>query len=333
MDSILSTSEYLLPALPELWFGFVLVAFGGYLLLDGFDFGLGMLYHTATASERATLRAAFGPIWKANEVWLVLFGTVLFAGFPRVYAQLLSTHYLLVFALLFALSMRGLGSKLRGESTHAKWTPFWDRAFVAGSLFSPFLLGMLAGSWALGAESPLTPGPIFVGLTLMVLSLMLGASFLAVKTEGALQQRMATRSRWASIGYLGILVLTAASFYQWHPDTQAALLSLPTVLIVLGSVGAGAAVYRFQQRHLHRSALFAAASMAVLLIGLVAYLMYPFVYPAEALTVRDAVVSPLPMNVTFMMAAIFFPVILLYFGFLYSVFSGPARPEDEHAYS
>jgi cytochrome d ubiquinol oxidase subunit II len=92
-------------------------------------------------------------------------------------------------------------------------------------------------------------------------------------------------------------------------------------------------VYRFQQQRLHHSALFAAASMSALLIGLVVYLMYPFVYPAEALTVRDAVVSPLPMNITFVMAAIFFPVILLYFGFLYSVFSGPARPEDEHAYS
>lgn len=332
MDRIFSTSEYLLPALPEIWFGFVMVSIGGYLLLDGFDFGLGMLYGEANESERQTLLAAFGPVWKANEVWLVLFGTVLFAGFPRVYGTLLSDHYLLVFALLFALSMRGLGSKLREESAGERWVQFWDRAFVAGSVFSPFLLGMLAGSWMLGASSPFELGPLMIGFTLVALSLMLGASFLATKTEGPLQQRMARRARWNSLAYLAVVVLTAVVLYVAHPGVREALFSIPAALIVVGSVMSVVLVMRLQQQGKHTAALSGAGSAAALLVMLVAYLMYPFVYPVDALTIRDAVVSPLPMNTTFVMAVIFFPVVIVYFGFLYSVFSGPARPQEQPGY-
>ncbi len=104
MTEIFSDSAYMIESLPEVWFGLVVFALGVYLLLDGFDFGLGILFAEADESDREVLLAAFGPLWKANEVWLVLFGTVLFAGFPAVYANILSRHYLLVFAILFALS-------------------------------------------------------------------------------------------------------------------------------------------------------------------------------------------------------------------------------------
>jgi len=98
-ESVLPVDAYLVESLPEVWFGAVLFALGMYVVLDGFDFGIGMLYATRTDEhERETFLAGFGPVWDANEVWLVAFGTTLLGAFPAAYAALLSEHYLLALA-------------------------------------------------------------------------------------------------------------------------------------------------------------------------------------------------------------------------------------------
>lgn len=330
MTSVLSDSSYVIDSLPEVWFGLVMVSFGVYLLLDGFDFGLGMLYAEADETERRTILAAFGPLWKANEVWLVLFGTVLFAGFPAVYANLLGRQYLLVFAILFALGLRGLGSKLREEDVSDRWVRFWDACFVAGSAFSPFLLGMLAGSWVLGEPAAIAPGPVLVGLTVVALSVVLGAFFLGVKTEGTLRDRVLARGRVATVCYLAVLVVTAIGLYLWYPDTREALVSVPTAVVVVGSGLFAATALYAQSTERYRVGLGAASGLAVLLVALVSSLMYPSIDPAAGLAIRDAVVSPLPLNMTSVVATIFMPVLLVYFVFLYSLFSGPASPEQSY---
>ena len=328
MTSLLSDTEYVVDSLPELWFGLVIVSLGGYLLLDGFDFGLGMLYADAEEDERQTMLAAFGPIWKANEVWLVLFGTVLFAAFPRVYANLLSRHYLLVFAIVLTLALRGLGSKLRDEREDETWVRFWDACFVAGSALSPLLLGALVGSWVLGEPSALAAGPIVVGLTVVALCVVLGAAFLGMKTEGELRDHVLERGRVAVGVYVVLFVLTAAALYALYPEFRAAVVSAPTLLVVVVTLASAATFLYASLQERYRLVVGGAAGIAGALVAFVAYLLYPSVDPATSLTISKAVVSPLPLNLASIFAVTFLPIILGYFFVLFSVFSGPADPAE-----
>ena len=328
MTEYLSDTTYLVEALPEIWFGIVIVALGGYLLLDGFDFGLGILYAEADETERQTMLAAFGPLWKANEVWLVLFGTVLLAGFPEVYANLLSRHYLLAFAILLALILRGLGAKLREEDAGNRWVRFWDGCFVAGSVLAPFLLGALVASWILGEPSALRIGPVLVGVTVVILTVVLGAAFLSVKTDGALRNRVVRRGRVATVAYVLALVVTATTLYVYYPELRPDLLSAPTGLVVLATVCFAVIALNAGSAARYRELVFVSAGIAVAFVALVAHLLYPAIDPAAGLLIRDAIVSPLPLNITSVVAAIFIPVIVCYFVFLYSLFRGTPRSTD-----
>ena len=326
-----SSSEYLVSWLPELWFGLLVLALGGYLLLDGFDFGIGVLFAEADDHDREYLLAAFGPVWKANEVWLVFFGTVLFAGFPAVYANLFSRHYVLAFLILGALILRGLGVKLREERDDEQWVQFWDRCFVAGSVAGPVLLGMFVGSWMLGTETAFELGPIAVGLTVLTLTVVLGAAFFASKVDGELQAWAFQRGQLATLVYVGLFVVTAGATYVLYPEFQSTLLSVPTLAIVLVTV-VGALGYVWAVRAERARLMFVAgAAMAVALVALVAHMLYPAADPATNLAIRDAIVSPLPLNIASLVAAVFVPIIAVYFVFLYSVFRGPAQPSEGYS--
>jgi len=332
MTRLLSDSAYMIDWLPELWFGLVIMALG-YLLLDGFDFGIGILFAWANPEDREYLLAAFGPVWKANEVWLVFFGTVLFAGFPAVYANLLSRHYLLAFVILVALVLRGLGAKLREERTDEIWVTFWNRCFVVGSTLAPIFLGMLVGSWILGTDSAWEIGPATIGLTVAALTVVLGGAYLALKTTGRRQQWALAQARRGTLGYVLLFVLTAAILFVAYPATQSVLLSVTTgVIISLTLVGAGIVWWG---AHLTRPfvSLIGGAIIAVALIGLVATMLYPSIDPAAGLTIRDAIVSPLPLNLATSVAIVFVPIIGVYFAFLYSIFRGPARPSEGYNYT
>jgi len=131
--------------------------FATFLFLDGFDFGVGALFATREdADEREQLLSAIGPFWDGNEVWLVVFGGAMFAAFPAVYANLFSRHYLLMFAILGALIVRGLAPEMYEQRHDAAWQRWWGRAFVAGSPTAPFFLGMFTANWLLGVTTIVT---------------------------------------------------------------------------------------------------------------------------------------------------------------------------------
>ncbi|MDQ2048868.1 cytochrome d ubiquinol oxidase subunit II [Natronolimnohabitans sp. A-GB9] len=331
MTSVLSDSAYMLESLPELWFGLVVFALGVYLLLDGFDFGLGILFAEADDSERELMLAAFGPLWKANEVWLVLFGTVLFAGFPAVYANILGRYYLLVFAILFTMSLRGLGSKLREERDDEQWVRFWDACFIVGSTLSPYLLGVFVASWILGEPSALAIGPLVVGFTVVALTVVLGGAFLGVKTRGELRTRVVQRGQLATGAYVLLFVVTAAVVYSQYPELRSVLLSGSTVALVVATLvfAVGNVVAASRERY-HASVL-SASGLAAALVVFLATLLYPSIDPAAGLTIADAVVSPLALNMTTIFAAIFVPIIVGYFLFLYSLFSGPVTADQQYS--
>lgn len=325
-----SLDEYLIASLPELWFAVVMLALGMYVFLDGFDFGIGMLYATCeTDAERETLMAAFGPIWKANEVWLVGFGTFLIAAFPPVYARLLSEHYLLAIAILFALIARGVAPKLREEREDEAWQKTCDRSFVLGSAVSPLLLGTLVGSWIFGTGTLSLPA-VLTGVVVVVLSLSTGAALLGLKTDGALRDRMARYGRAAVVGYLGAVVLLLAVAVALDAGAiRSVVTSVPGVVVVLSTVGLGVAAFAFAGRGADRAWFASTAGLALALLAVVISLLYPTIYPAAEMTVREAIVSPIPLNVSTIIGLPVLALVLGYFVYLYSIFSGPV---DEHTF-
>ncbi|MFB6128850.1 MAG: cytochrome d ubiquinol oxidase subunit II [Halorhabdus sp.] len=329
---LLPVETYLVPSLPEIWFGVVMFALTMYVVLDGFDFGIGMLYATRDdEADRETMLAAFGPIWDANEVWLIAFGTMLLAAFPDVYSRLLADNYLIALGFVLALLFRGVGPELREQREDERWRRACDWSFVGGSTLAPFLFGVLAGSWVFDVGAISLPA-ILTGVGLVAVSLVTGAAFIAAKTGPALAGDMRDLGILATVAYLGgVVVLLAVVVATDAGGAAETILSVPGIAVVGLSVVAGAGGIVLALRDRYRAWLASALALPVLLSLLVALLLYPALYPATALgtelTVSEAVVSPLALNLTTVLGLPVLVVVLWYFKFLYGVFSGPIEAE------
>ncbi|MEF8773408.1 MAG: cytochrome d ubiquinol oxidase subunit II [Halobacteriales archaeon] len=317
--------------LPEIWFGLMFFILGMFLFLDGFDFGVGALFATREDEhERETLLSAIGPFWDGNEVWLVLFGGAMFAAFPRMYANLFSRHYLLMFAILGALILRGLAPEMYEQRHDDDWQRWWGRAFVVGSVGAPFFLGIFAANWLIGATSIVTLPGVLVGLALVALTVVDGVAFLRLKTRGSLQQDLARDGYLALGAYLVLVVLSLVAIYGTTPRLQSAMLSAPIVgLVVATVVLAGVYAYATREDMLY-VAFVAGAVMVFGLVAVVAVLLYPSVDPVTGLTVSDAIVSTLPLNIMTVGVVLLMPLVMLYFVVLYSAFSGPMEAGEAY---
>ncbi|EMA51565.1 cytochrome d ubiquinol oxidase subunit II [Halococcus thailandensis] len=317
--------------LAELWFGLVFFIFGTFLFLDGFDFGVGILFATRDSKhEKERLLDAIGPFWDGNEVWLVVFGGALFAAFPSIYANLFSRHYLLMFAILAALGLRGLAPEMYEQRDDASWKTWWGRAFVVGSLATPFLIGLFAANWLLGATTIVTLPGIVVGLAVVALTVVDGVAFLRLKTRGELRESLATDGYRALAAYLALVVIALGALYATTPGLRSALLSpLVVGLVVVTLVLAGGYALA-TARDRYYLAFVAVAGLVFSLVGVVAGSMYPLIDRASGLAVEDAIVSTLPLNVMTIGAGLLLPLIFVYFGVLYSVFSGPIEAGESY---
>ncbi|MFB6093294.1 MAG: cytochrome d ubiquinol oxidase subunit II [Haloquadratum sp.] len=315
--------------LAEVWFGLIFAVFGTFLFLDGFDFGVGALFATRrTEREREQLLSAIGPFWDGNEVWLVVFGGMLFAVFPRLYADLFSRHYLLLFAILGALIVRGLSPEMYEQRHDDDWRRFWGRAFVAGSVAAPFFLGVFTGNWLFGVDRVASAASLLVGLAVVALTVVDGAAYLGVKTRGDVRDETRAIGLFAQAVYL-VLAVGALAVGARATD-HVALVSLP-VLGLLGVTVLAAAGYVLAGRSGRRYVAFGAVAAQVYgLVALVAVILYPVVDPATGLTVGTAVVSMLPLNLTSIGAAVLLPLIAAYFVVLYSAFSGPIESGESY---
>ncbi|AFO57105.1 MULTISPECIES: cytochrome d ubiquinol oxidase subunit II [Natrinema] len=317
--------------LADLWFGLLFFIFATFLFLDGFDFGVGALFATREdADEREQLLSAIGPFWDGNEVWLVVFGGAMFAAFPAVYANLFSRHYLLLFAILGALILRGLAPEMYEQRHDEAWQRWWGRAFVIGSLTAPFFLGMFTANWLLGTTTIVTLPGLVVGLAVVALTVVDGVAFLRLKTRGDLRETLRTDGYRALVAYLVLIVVTLGYVYGAVPAMRAALFSAPVGVLVLATLvfaGVYAAATRADRYYV---AFGAAAGLVFALVGIVAGLMYPAIDRAGGLTVETAIVSTLPLNLLSIGAAILLPLIFGYFVILYSAFSGPIEAGESY---
>ena len=190
--------------LAEIWFALFVLIVAGYLILDGFDMGVGMLMIPMgkTDDERRTMLNSIGPIWDGNEVWLVIAGGVLFAVFPLVYASLFSGFYLAFMLVLFVMILRTVAMEFRSKEPSPRWRSFWDMVFALASTGLAFLLGVAFGDVLSGVPLDadgnmsvtliglLKPVPLLVGATTVAMFAMHGSLYLVQKTEGDLQARI-----------------------------------------------------------------------------------------------------------------------------------------------
>ncbi|MBP1986884.1 cytochrome d ubiquinol oxidase subunit II [Halolamina salifodinae] len=310
--------------LPALWFALVFFVLGMFLFLDGFDFGIGILFATREdPAEKETLLAAIGPFWDGNEVWLVVFGGALFAAFPAVYANLFSRYYLLMFAILAALGLRGLAPEMYEEREDAQWRRYWGWSFIVGSALTPFLLGVFAVNWLIGAAGIVSIPGILGGFAVVALTVADGAAFLGIKTRGSLRADAMAYGTRAVVAYVGLVAATLVAAYVTTPELQSALLSPAVVLLVLLSVALAGGYVVTTRREQYHATFATVGGLVAGLVGVIGVAMYPAIDRVSGLTVAEGIVSTLPLNLMTIMMAFLLPIVLSYFGILYSVFSGP----------
>jgi len=324
-------------SLQNLWFTLIAVLWSGYFLLEGFDFGVGVLMFRIgrTEAERGVLLRTIGPVWDGNEVWLLVAGGATFAAFPEWYATLFSGFYLALLLILVALIVRIVAIEYRNKETGAAWRRRWDVAHSVSAVVPALLWGVAFGNILRGvpidAQHEFTGDfwtlinvySLLGGLTTLSLFTLHGAVFLAAKTNGELRARARQQVTW-----LGpIVVVLAVVFLTWtlvHLGTSAGQFPATLAVAALAAVALVGALYATWK---HRdgwafvgTALTIVAATASLFIALHPNVMPSTTNPAYSLTVTNASSSHYTLTVMSWVALIFTPLVLLYQGWTYWVF-------------
>ncbi len=319
--------------LVEFWFLIIAVVWTAFFILEGFDFGVGMLHLVVGRSEPGRQAAidTIGPLWDGNEVWLVVAGAAMFAAFPGWYATMFSGFYLALVLLLCALMMRGTTFEYRGKRDSPAWRGTWSGLLAAGSLLAPLLLGIALGDLLHGlpvnASQEFTgsfwtlfqPYGVFTGLTFVVLCLAHGATFIALKTSGDL------RSRAVRLGRLvtppaGLVLL---AFVIWTHSIAGKGL-LPNPLEISGVLAMFAAAWLIGDDR--EGWGFAATTVAVAVTVLSIFSeLYPRVLVSSTrsaynLTIHNTASPGYSLKVMTIVVLIFLPLVLAYTAWTYYVF-------------
>jgi cytochrome d ubiquinol oxidase subunit II len=305
-----------------------------YVVLDGFDLGIGILFAAATDDEKDTMIAAIGPFWDANETWLVLAVGLLLVAFPIAHGVILTALYLPVFVLLVGLILRGVAFDFRAKvPVHRKHR--WDRLFTAGSLAASLAQGYMLGVYVMGLELSwaVFGFGLLVGLCLAAAYAAMGAAWLIYKTEGELQKKAVRWLRFTLVATaLGMAAVSLATpfaspriFEKWFDWPQVVWLAPLPVLSAVLFAWLWLLSFRLPaigDRHALTPFLALAAIFALGFAGL-AYSFYPFVVP-DRLTIWQAAAAPESLAIILIGTAFVLPVIIGYSFFAYRVFGGKA---------
>ena len=329
--------------LPTVWAFIIAFAIFAYVVMDGFDLGIGILFSSIPPGrERDTAMNSIAPVWDGNETWLVLGGGGLLAAFPMAYGMILSALYAPIVAMLLALIFRGVAFEFRWRDPgHRAW---WDTAFNIGSVVAALAQGITLGAllqgiaienrgYAGGWFDWLTPFSLLVGVSLVCGYALLGSCWLIMKSEGPLQERcyrLALR-----LGIATIVAMAAVSAYtpflkeaywqRWFAWPQILFTAQVPLLVAIASV---IFFIGLRRKHHYTPFLVALVLFALGLIGL-GISMFPFVVP-PVVTIWDAAAPPASLKFMLPGALIMVPIILVYTGYSYWVFRGKTGHEGYH---
>jgi cytochrome d ubiquinol oxidase subunit II len=332
--------------LHTIWFVIITILWIGFFVLEGFDFGVGMLHRFIgrTEIERRICINTIGPWWDGNEVWLIVAGASLFAAFPGWYATMFSALYLALLLVLVALFGRGVSFEWRGKRDDPRWLNGWSWALTIGSLVVPLLIGVALGDLLHGLPidsnheftgtffSLLTGYGLMTGVTMVVLCLLHGATFLALRTTGELRDRARGFAR--RVGVLAVVVNLA-----WCIWTLVVIGggTVPQPTQIFGVIAVIFA-QRLASTENDGWAFVASAFAIAAAIGQIFIALYPNVMVSSTnhaynLTVNNSAAGHYGLVVMTVVAVLFFPVVLLYQGWSFHVFRGritaPAATEQQ----
>lgn len=323
---------------PTIWFVIIGVLWTGYFVLEGFDFGVGMLLPVLgrgsdaadTEKRRRVLINTIGPVWDGNEVWVLTAGGATFAAFPHWYATMFSAFYLPLLLILVALIVRNLGFDYRGKRDDDRWRANWDKAIIVGSFVPALLWGVALTNLVRGLPidadmefrgnlfTLLNPVSLLGGLVTLGLFLTHGALFTALKTTGQIREdargvatRVGVATAVLAVALLAVLGAQHGNFGSW----------LTTVVAALALVGALVANLRGREGWAF-TGTFVTIAMAVATYFLLLFpnVMPSSLNPAWSLTVDNASSTPYTLKIMTVVALVFTPLVLLYQSWTYWVF-------------
>ena len=334
------------------WFILIAVLYIGFFLLEGFDFGVGILLPYLSRDKdpqrveqkRRTIINTIGPHWDGNEVWLLTAGGATFAAFPEWYATLFSGFYLALFLLLLALIARGVAFEFRSKDENPKWRRLWDWCIFLGSLLPALLMGVAFGNLVHGVPidaemnyvggffNLLNPYALLAGVATVTTFTLYGAIFLSLKTTGELMEaaRSLARKLWPAVVVVLLVFLVATYFAT---DILSHLGVNPGIIPLTGLAAILASGY-FIRRKLDGWAFTTVAISIAFALVTMFMILFPRVMVSSlnndwSLTIYNASSSPYTLKVMTIVALIFVPIVLIYQGWSYYIFRKRITGEPE----
>jgi cytochrome d ubiquinol oxidase subunit II len=323
------------------WITLLAISILLYVLLDGFDLGVGILFGlTRSETRRSAMLSAVAPIWDGNETWLVVTAVILWGAFPVAYATLLSAFYLPLLVMLAGLILRGVAFEYRHKTERIPW--LWDWCFIGGSLGATFIQGLTVGAlveglpmsngqYAGGDFGWFSPFAVLCGIGLCLGYMLLGACWLVKKCEADAREMAYRFIPWLSIGLLVFLITVFAFALAEHLQVMGRWIERPHLLIfpVIGTLGSIvlAISVRYRQDELPFPMI---VFIFLSAFGTLAISFWPYIIPF-ILTIDDAAAPPSSLAFMFWGEGLFvFPLMLLYTFISYRVFRGKVESLSTH---
>ena len=322
------------------WTSLLAISILLYVLLDGADLGIGMLFGlTQGEAKRRVMLKAVSPIWDGNETWLVVTGVILWGAFPLVYATLLSAFYLPLFFILAGLILRGVAFEFRDKTQRMRW--IWDLSFVGGSLVASFMQGTTVGALVEGLQVTdeqysggdfgwFTPFAALCGIGLCLGYALLGACWLVKKCDAEVRDRAHRQIRILAVCVLLFLVVVFVYALTEHLPILHRWIDRP-YLFVFPAIGAVAAIVLALSilRHNDRWPFYMVAVIFISAFGTLALSFWPYMIPF-VITIDEAAAPQSSLAFIFWGGVIVFPLMLLYTVISYSIFRGKIRTLARH---
>jgi cytochrome d ubiquinol oxidase subunit II len=328
--------------LPVIWSGVIGTAVAMYVILDGFDLGIGILFpFTRSESKRDQMMRSIAPFWDGNETWLVLGGAGLFVAFPRAYAVVMPAFYLPVIVMLLALVFRGIAFEFR---TVSRSKSGWNVAFIIGSTLAAFAQGVILGgliegipvrdgSFSGGSFHWATPFALLCGVALIAGYALLGATWLVMKTEGPVAERARRQAKILLLAVLGFMAAVSLWTPLAEPRIAARWFSLPNFYFLwpVPTVTALVAFAVWRGLEQRRDVLPFLAAIALFLLGYFGLVIsnFPYLVP-PSLTVWDTAAAPASQIFMLLGTLLLLPMILGYVVFIYWLFRGKVREGESY---
>jgi cytochrome d ubiquinol oxidase subunit II len=328
--------------LPVIWSGVIGTAVAMYVILDGFDLGIGILFPFARSeAERDQMMRSVAPFWDGNETWLVLGGAGLFVAFPRAYAVVMPAFYLPVIVMLLALVFRGIAFEFRVVSRSKSG---WNVAFIIGSTLAAFAQGVILGGMIQGVPvrdggfsgGPFdwaTPFAIVCGVALIAGYALLGATWLAMKTEGPVAERARRQSKLLLLAVLGFMAVVSLWTPLAEPRIAARWFSAPNIYFLwpVPAVTALTAFACWRWIEQRRDVPPFLAAIGLFLLGYFGLVIsnFPYLVP-PSLTVWDTAAAPASQIFMLFGTLLLLPFVLGYVVFVYWLFRGKVREGESY---